>query len=932
MTADELQTLVRDLLDIRVWTAFDIDADGRVLAGTDDLGSLQLVEIAPDGTRTPLTDLPSRCSGRYLPGARAVVVEHDQGGDEHMQLSLLDLTTPLGRPATLEDLAPLVADPAHMHNLQDVTATSLVYSTNRRNDVDMDVVVRDLATGEERVVFDEGGYVAETVVSHDGRSTAVNRLSLLPNSMTVGVTGPDGSRTLTDVDEPAFHADIAWSPDDRAVVMASNHDREFTAVVRLTVDGAYATLVEDPAHDLQLLVLPRRERPGGRHARRRRGRASRSTRRPVRSAATSTCPPRAPVACRLGRRRVALPGRRDHSHRPGLAAPRRRHDRGGHRGRGRTRGRPGRRARPAHHPHQPPRPDPRRRAGALLRLRRAADGDPAVPAPRWCTSTAVPRPAAMRIVQPGLQAMSLLGFTVLVPNVRGSTGYGKRWYSLDDVEQRLDSVADLAALHAWLPDLGLDPARSALWGGSYGGYMVLAGVSMQPDLWAAGVDIVGMSSLVTFLENTSGYRRAFREREYGSLERDHDVPRRGVADHLPRRHRRAAVRHPRRQRPARAALGGPADRRRPRAKGVACELRVYDDEGHGLAKRVNRLDAYPAAMEFLLRRWPPADRPGAHAAAPDVLDSGGTGQSRRHRSSKETHVAEVKPLRKVLIANRGEIAVRVIRACKDAGIAQRRRLRRPRPRRAVRPAGRRGATPRRARRRPTPTSTSTRSSRSPSAAAPTRCTPATASSPRTPASPRPSSTPGWCGSDRRRPRSTRSATRCRPRHIAQKVGAPLVAGTTDPVKDADEVVAFAREHGLPIAIKAAFGGGGRGLKVARTIEEVAELFESAVREAVTRVRPRRVLRRALPRQAAARRDPVPGRPARQRRRRVDPRLLAAAPAPEARRGGAGAVPLRRPDRHASTTRPRRSCARPATSAPAPASSSSARTARSRSSR
>ena len=71
------------------------------------------------------------------------------------------------------------------------------------------------------------------------------------------------------------------------------------------------------------------------------------------------------------------------------------------------------------------------------------------------------------------------------------------------------------------------------------------------------------------------------------------------------------------------------------------------------------------------------------------------------------------------------------------------------------------------------------------------------------------------------------------RHIAQKVGAPLVAGTADPVKDADEVVAFAREHGLPIAIKAAFGGGGRGLKVARKEEEVAELYESAVREAVT---------------------------------------------------------------------------------------------------
>jgi acetyl-CoA/propionyl-CoA carboxylase biotin carboxyl carrier protein len=70
------------------------------------------------------------------------------------------------------------------------------------------------------------------------------------------------------------------------------------------------------------------------------------------------------------------------------------------------------------------------------------------------------------------------------------------------------------------------------------------------------------------------------------------------------------------------------------------------------------------------------------------------------------------------------------------------------------------------------------------------------------------------------------------RHVAQRAGAPLVAGTPDPVSGPDEVVAFAQEHGLPIAIKAAFGGGGRGLKVARTLEEIPELYESAVREAV----------------------------------------------------------------------------------------------------
>ena len=71
------------------------------------------------------------------------------------------------------------------------------------------------------------------------------------------------------------------------------------------------------------------------------------------------------------------------------------------------------------------------------------------------------------------------------------------------------------------------------------------------------------------------------------------------------------------------------------------------------------------------------------------------------------------------------------------------------------------------------------------------------------------------------------------RHIALAANAPLVPGTADPVDGPDEVVAFAQEFGLPVAIKAAYGGGGRGLKVARTLEEIPELFESAVREAVT---------------------------------------------------------------------------------------------------
>ena len=101
------------------------------------------------------------------------------------------------------------------------------------------------------------------------------------------------------------------------------------------------------------------------------------------------------------------------------------------------------------------------------------------------------------------------GYAVAAPNVRGSSGYGKRFEHLDDVEKRLDSVADLASLHAWLaarPEI--DGSRAVVYGRSYGGYMVLAALAFQPELWAAGIEFVGISNLRTFLENTSEYRRA----------------------------------------------------------------------------------------------------------------------------------------------------------------------------------------------------------------------------------------------------------------------------------------------------------------------------------------------------------------------------------------------------------------------------------------
>ena len=125
---------------------------------------------------------------------------------------------------------------------------------------------------------------------------------------------------------------------------------------------------------------------------------------------------------------------------------------------------------------------------------------------------------------PFTQFLLSRGYAVAAPNVRGSSGYGKRYEHLDDVALRLDSVRDLAELHAWLsarPEI--DGSRAVVYGGSYGGYMTLAALAFHPELWAAGISFVGISNLVTFLENTSDYRRAAREREYGSLATDREL-------------------------------------------------------------------------------------------------------------------------------------------------------------------------------------------------------------------------------------------------------------------------------------------------------------------------------------------------------------------------------------------------------------------------
>jgi dipeptidyl aminopeptidase/acylaminoacyl peptidase len=192
------------------------------------------------------------------------------------------------------------------------------------------------------------------------------------------------------------------------------------------------------------------------------------------------------------------------------------------------------------------------------------------------------------------------GYAVFAPNVRGSTGYGKRFSHLDDVDKRMDAVADLAYGARYLIEQGIaDPQRIAVYGGSYGGFMVLAALTQYPELWAAGIDVVGIANFITFLQHTGPWRRHLRIAEYGHPETDRDL-----LEQI------SPIKHVHRIKAPLMVIHGANDPRVPvseaeqivaalRARDVPVVYLRYEDEGHGLSKLANRLDAYAKMADFL---------------------------------------------------------------------------------------------------------------------------------------------------------------------------------------------------------------------------------------------------------------------------------------------------------------------------------------------
>jgi dipeptidyl aminopeptidase/acylaminoacyl peptidase len=619
-------TVMRELLEARSAYFADVEcavtgsAEPRLLVRSDLSGTMQLYELVGGELveQTALADPVG--AAHYVPGTRLAVLQVDATGDEHHQLYLLDLDATVRPAVERGQLDALTASPEFGHHLAGVSpdGTTVAYLSNGRNGVDFDLWVCDLGTREHRALYTDGGWcMPSSGFSPDGRYVAVARPGPRPldfDLLLVEVRTGEQRVLLPHPDEAAEVHSPAWVSAGTCFV-SSNVGRDRAAVVRCDLSSGETVLLPGSGDGAAWDAVPYTSSDG-------------KTLLVVenRNGASAMRLFDARDLRDLGEVEIAEPGVVD----PYVAAP------------------------PKFHP------DGTRVFHSLTTPRRAADvwvtaavprQHADCPAPRRLTDSPAPVPPgnlstletaevtafdgetiplfffvpassaagearagrkpvvvivhggpeaqATQMFNPVAQALASSGYGVVVPNVRGSTGYGKRYAGLDDRTRRLDSVRDLASVHAWLEGAGFDPERAALWGGSYGGYMVLAGLAFQPELWAAGVDIVGISDLVTFLEHTADYRRAHREREYGSLIDDREFLERA-----------SPLRSADRIRAPLFVIHGRNDPRVPvgeaeqlvarlAARGVRCELEIYEDEGHGLARLPNRIDAYTKALAFL---------------------------------------------------------------------------------------------------------------------------------------------------------------------------------------------------------------------------------------------------------------------------------------------------------------------------------------------
>ncbi len=589
-------------LNIRSAAAAGLSDDARTVAFTTNItGTRQLWAVsARDGWPEQLTFFADPVSGvQWSPRGDWIAFAKDDGGDENFQLYLVSSH---GR-----ELVKLTDQPGVRHNLGrwSVDGRYLAYTSNQRDRKFFDLYVLDVETRQSRRILEDDANWGPGPFSRDGRRiVAVRSNASLDNDLFVldvaaEVKGaPSEAAHLTPHQGLTQHRVLDWAADDRSLWLVSDGGRDFTGCARLDLATKQVSWIRTPSWDIgggalspdgrRLALVVNQDGYDKLHL------LDTATLRDLPLPALPAGVVDGPVFSRDGRRLALTVGG---AARPAdvwlldLEA------------------RAARQLTRSSTAGIPPSTfaEPRlvryrtfdgREIPAFLYLPAGARSEGAPPCIVWPhggpEGQTVARFSAVQ------QFFIHRGYAVFAPNVRGSTGYGREYTHLDDVRKREDSVKDLAAGVDWLKTSGMaDPGKLAVMGGSYGGYMTLAAITLYPDLWAAAVDMYGIANFRTFFGNTASYRVGLRASEYGDPVRDA-----AFLDSISPIRRVDAIRAPL------LVLQGAKDPRVPkeeaeqivaavRKKGGVAEFILFPEEGHGFTKLPDQITAYRAVAEFL---------------------------------------------------------------------------------------------------------------------------------------------------------------------------------------------------------------------------------------------------------------------------------------------------------------------------------------------
>jgi dipeptidyl aminopeptidase/acylaminoacyl peptidase len=440
----------------------------------------------------------------------------DRGGDERQQLMLID---PRGK--TPEPRA-LTANPAVIHDFGGWSAdgTQFTYAANERDEAHFDVYVQDVASGVRRCMFQGTNIVTVSGFRSDGAKLSLvhdrgyGDMSLLVLDLASGYAREFSAPA------PSNYQSVRWASDGRTLLALTDRGgSDFLRLCRLNPEtGDVAVVFAAPGRDVEswaissdALQLATVENDRGYSV--------------LRIGPTEG---ERPALTGLPRGVVA-----DLAFSPDGGAL----------------------AFTAASPTEPPslwlrrdgaircvwQPEPQVAPENFVDLELVAwDSFDGVRIPSWLALPRTTRPSggypaivwvhggpvaqARPNFRPDIQMLVAQGFAVLLPNVRGSSGYGRAYAASDDVEKRLDSVTDLAYGRNWLAaHPAIDGERIGIMGQSYGGFMVASAITEFPDLWRAAVNYYGIADFVTLLAGTGAWRSSHRAAEYGHPDRNADL-------------------------------------------------------------------------------------------------------------------------------------------------------------------------------------------------------------------------------------------------------------------------------------------------------------------------------------------------------------------------------------------------------------------------